>query len=277
MEMQLAPDKIRTYYFVVHTCDEHLAGTDADIFVTLYGEKGHSEEKRLNGYIEEDAFERNDYNCFSVPYEHEVGEVYKIKIHTDMSGSKPGWKCDYIHISTKKIDRWSEDCCQFLISEWIEDSSRKYEYTANRGYPYNVEKYTKDYQVVQSGELIVPPGVDYEKEVVTSVTVQVESSSLKTIDIETSAQLELDYKVVETDFEMRLNTTIEETTSCTIGQTIECRDRVTIAKKAKMHRRYALLWNEERYEYSVNMGTVNFQFAVPTDRKFAGLKFIEEY
>lgn len=277
METGLAPNGTRTYYFVVHTCDEYLAGTDANIFVTLYGEKGHSEEKRLNGYISGNAFERNNYDCFSVSYDHEVGEVYKIQIHTDMMWAGAGWKCDYFHISTKKIDRWSEDCSQFLISEWIDDSSHKYEYTADKGYPYSVKEYVQDYQVVQSGELIIPPGVIYEKEVNTSVTIQVESSTLRTIDIETSAELVLDYKVVEADFEMRMNTSIEDTTSCTIGQTIECSDRVTIDEPSEKHRRYALLWNEERYDYSINMGTVNFQFAVPTDRKFAGLKLLEEY
>ncbi len=277
METKLAPNGMRTYYFWVHTCDEYGAGTDSNIFVTLYGEKGHSEEKRLNGYIKGNAFERNNYDNFSVPFEHEVGEVYKIQIHTDMMWAGAAWKCDYFHISTKNISRTSEACSQFLIGEWIDDSSKKYEYTADKGYPYDVKEYVQKYQVVQSGELIIPPGVTYEKEVKTSVTVQVETSSLKAIDIETSVGLELGYDVVKADFEMRMNTTIEETTSCTIGQTIECSDRVKVDEPSEKHRRYALLWNEERYDYSIDMGTVNFQFAVPTDRKFAGLKLLEEY
>jgi hypothetical protein len=48
------------YEFTIHTGDQATAGTDSNIFVVLYGERGTTDEVRLNGYISGDAFERID-------------------------------------------------------------------------------------------------------------------------------------------------------------------------------------------------------------------------
>lgn len=125
--------------------------------------------------------------------------------------------------------------------------------------------------------MIVPPDVTYEKEVVTSLTVQVEASSLVTTEIATGAQLHLDYSVVKADFEVRLNNTIQDTSSHKVGQVIQATDKVSFGEPSDKTRKYGILWNEEQYDYSINMGSLNFQFSIPTDRKFAGLKLLEEF
>src|SRR5688572_10037516 len=39
------------YEFTIHTGDQATAGTDSNIFVILHGERGTTDEVRLNGYI----------------------------------------------------------------------------------------------------------------------------------------------------------------------------------------------------------------------------------
>ncbi|MCM1524265.1 MAG: hypothetical protein NC120_07375 [Ruminococcus sp.] len=271
-----APNSSKTYYFVVHTADEYLAGTDSNIFVTLQGEKGLSESKRLNGNISGNAFERNDYDCFSVKYDHDVGEVYRIIIHTDAKYAGSDWKCDYFHISTHSIDKESSDCSQFIINEWIGDSSKKYEYTVDRGYNYSSKVEKDKYTVVSSGEINVPPNATYNHEIRTTLEYTVDYSEVTTTEIGTSSSISIDAEAFKADLDFKINNTVEKSSKVTIGSTVEFVGEISISEPSDKHRRYAVLWNQHSDDYSINMGSVNFSFSMPINRSFAGLKLIEE-
>lgn len=271
-----APNSSRTYYFVVHTCDEYLAGTDSNIFVTLHGEKGISESKRLNGNISGNAFERNDYDCFSVKYDHDVGEVYKITIHTDAKYAGSDWKCDYFHISTHSINKESSDCSQFIINEWITDASKQYEYTVDRGYNYEPTVDKDKYLLIQAGEINIPAHATYNHEVKTSLSYAIDYSKVTTTDVGTSAGISIDTEAVKANFDFKINNTVETTSKITLNTTVEFTGTISITEPSDKHRRYAVLWNEHRNDYSIDMGSVNFSFTVPIERSFAGLKLIEE-
>lgn len=275
MDNITASNSTKKYYFVVHTCDEYLAGTDSNIFVTLHGEKGTSESQRLNGHISGNAFERDSYECFSVSYDHDVGEVYKITIHTDGMYAGSDWKCDYFHISTHNINKSSTDCCKFIINEWITDSSKKYEYIVTSGYPYFNNPVQDNYVVVQSGEVHVPANATYRAEVKTSLTYAVDYSSVATTEINTGTSIAIDYDVIKANFDYKIRETVETTSHISFNQTVEFTSIVEINDKSDKPRKYAILWNERRNDYSVNMGAVNFSFLIPVERTYAGLRLIE--
>ncbi len=271
-----APNSKKRYYFVVHTCDEYLAGTDSNIFVTLHGEKGTSESQRLNGHISGNAFERNDYDCFYIDYDHDVGEVYKITIHTDDMYAGSDWKCDYFHISTQEINKSSDNCSQFIVNEWIQDSSKNYEYIADKGYNYSSKVKKDNFVVIQSGEINIPPHATYNHEIKTSLSYTIDYSEVVTTDESTGESISLDTKAIKANFEYKINNTIETTSKITLNNTVEFTGTISIAETSDKHRRYAVLWNERQDEYSVEMGNIILKFTIPIERTFAGLKLIDD-
>ena len=264
----------RKYYFVVHTCDEYLAGTDSNIFVTLYGEKGVSESQRLNGHISGNAFERNNYDVFSVEYDLDVGEVYKIKVQTDAKYGGSDWKCNYIQISTNKIDKNSGEGSYFVINEWITKKDHDYIYPVTSGYNYNVEPIKPYNVVVQRGELFVPANSTYSGEVKTSLTYNVDYSKVTTTEIGSEASVKVELDIIEADFSFKINKTIEESSKINFNETHEFNQTVSISEPSDKPRKFAIMWNEHNDEYNVEMGDLKFHFMVPVELTFAGLKEI---
>lgn len=114
------------YYFQVKTGDEYLAGTDSNIFIILEGEKGMSEEKRMNGYISGNAFERNQMDKFTIDFDTDVGRVFQIKLRSDMRYAGAGWLLSYITIERKGSDApLSNVVSRFNVNEWIEDKKTR--------------------------------------------------------------------------------------------------------------------------------------------------------
>jgi len=100
------------YMIVVKTGDIKNAGTDANVFITLYGQNGDSGQRALNG-----KFERGMEESFKIE-NMDLGELYCINIRHDNSGKKPGWFLEYITIS----DRWTFPCHRWLATD--EDDMR---------------------------------------------------------------------------------------------------------------------------------------------------------
>ena len=266
----------KTYYFVVHTCDEYLAGTDSNIFVTLHGEKGVSESQRLNGHISGNAFERNNYDVFSVDYDHDVGEVYKIVVQTDAKYGGSDWKCNYIRVSTGKIEKDSGEGSHFVINEWITKKNHDYSYNVTSGYNYKTEPPEETNVVIKKGKLFVPANSTYTGEVKTSLTYNVDYSKVTTTEIgsETSVKVEVD--ILEADFSFKINKTIEETSNISLNKTQEFTQTVSISEPSDKPRTYDILWNEHSDRYNIEMGSLKFDFSIPVELTFAGLKEITE-
>ncbi|XP_046559287.1 uncharacterized protein LOC124268356 [Haliotis rubra] len=79
--------EVRTF-----TSDIYLAGTDSDLFVTVHGRTGSSNEKRLSG-----SFERNDRDDTNMDI-GDIGRLYKVRIRSDNSGWLSGWHLNKIAI-----------------------------------------------------------------------------------------------------------------------------------------------------------------------------------
>jgi hypothetical protein len=100
------------YCIRIKTGDVTFGGTDANIFITLVGEKGRTREERLNPHISGNAFEKNDLNCAFVDLE-DVGQIKELILRSDEWGAGSDWYPEYISVArfeaTFKIGRWIED------------------------------------------------------------------------------------------------------------------------------------------------------------------------
>ncbi|MBN2739222.1 MAG: hypothetical protein JXR70_19745 [Spirochaetales bacterium] len=105
------------YEVTIHTADVFGAGTNADVFVTLYGECGNSSETELDkpGYND---FERNDTDSYNVVASMDLGTIRSVKIRHDNSGSGSGWKLDYLRVrNTRTGQSWNFSCNRWLATD----------------------------------------------------------------------------------------------------------------------------------------------------------------
>ena len=67
------------YHIIVDTTDQHMAGTDSNIFIVLYGEHGTSDEIRINSIFKGNAFERNHLDEGDFYVNEDYGDIHKIR------------------------------------------------------------------------------------------------------------------------------------------------------------------------------------------------------
>lgn len=119
------------YLITIKTCDERYAGTDSNIFLILFGERGQSTEVRLNGHAKKDLFERNAEDEIYIPFTDfggDLGRVHKIKIRSDHLYGGADWRLDYVKIKRiedeeedKKNESPSNKESVFRFNDWIAD------------------------------------------------------------------------------------------------------------------------------------------------------------
>ncbi|XP_033736341.1 lipoxygenase homology domain-containing protein 1-like isoform X2 [Pecten maximus] len=94
-----------TYQITVKTGNVRYAGTDANVFVKIYGEKGSTKKLKLDD--SKNNFERDMTDDFTVE-EVDVGSMTKILVGHDNAGVGAGWFLDYIKI-TRQIHRAEQE------------------------------------------------------------------------------------------------------------------------------------------------------------------------
>lgn len=110
-----------SYLVRIHTGDQLYAGTDSNIFLTMFGERGRTGEIRLNGYIKGNAFERNKWDTLTLDLpEGDIGDIYKIVVRSDGLYSGSTWLLDQIKIKNTDENR-SE--MYFYITQWLNEGS----------------------------------------------------------------------------------------------------------------------------------------------------------
>ena len=124
------------YYFEIKTGDKTFAGTDTDIFIVLYGEKGISTELKLNDYVlTENPFERNSLEEFSVEID-DIGQIFKIDLRKDFQSLDSMWYLTSIHIKRKSA---LANPSRFLFNDWIEHKSLHTQYV--KEWPQSIFNY----------------------------------------------------------------------------------------------------------------------------------------
>ncbi|CAF1005020.1 unnamed protein product [Rotaria sordida] len=90
---------VTSYEIIVYTGDKTRAGTNSQVYITLFGKDGKRTEKiHLKNSNNKDPFERNQTDKFSVKSDY-IGELIKLRIEHDNSGLSPGWFLDRIVVT----------------------------------------------------------------------------------------------------------------------------------------------------------------------------------
>ncbi len=103
-----------TYAIKVYTCDLDNAGTDADVYITLYSEDVRNSGERLLDNSD-DNFEANDTDMFNIEMQ-DIGAIKAVRIRHDNSGSRPGWFLNkiVIHNNDQPGNEWTFPCYNWL-------------------------------------------------------------------------------------------------------------------------------------------------------------------
>ncbi|KAG9266056.1 lipoxygenase homology domain-containing protein 1 [Astyanax mexicanus] len=104
-----------TYSVTVSTGDMYGAGTDANVFITMYGDMGDTGERKLSkSENNRNKFERGSVDTFSIEAV-DLGHVFKIHIRHDNSMLSPDWYLDQVEI----IDTDTDEVFLFQCERWL--------------------------------------------------------------------------------------------------------------------------------------------------------------
>ncbi|XP_023816876.1 lipoxygenase homology domain-containing protein 1 [Oryzias latipes] len=104
-----------TYNVSVMTGDTHGAGTDANVFLTIYGDLGDTGERKLSkSETNSNKFERGSVDKFTIEAV-DLGQVFKIKIRHDNSMMSADWFLDQVEV----FDADTEEVYLFLCERWL--------------------------------------------------------------------------------------------------------------------------------------------------------------
>uniref|UniRef100_A0A3Q2ZDP0 Lipoxygenase homology PLAT domains 1b n=1 Tax=Kryptolebias marmoratus TaxID=37003 RepID=A0A3Q2ZDP0_KRYMA len=124
-----------TYKVSVRTGDMHGAGTDANVFLTIYGDLGDTGERKLaKSENSKNKFERGQVDRFTIEAV-DLGQVSKIRIRHDNSMVAADWYLDQVEVQ----DVETEEVYMFLCERWL--SKKKEDKQLDR--TFFIKKYTK--------------------------------------------------------------------------------------------------------------------------------------
>uniref|UniRef100_A0A3Q3AH36 Lipoxygenase homology PLAT domains 1a n=1 Tax=Kryptolebias marmoratus TaxID=37003 RepID=A0A3Q3AH36_KRYMA len=104
-----------TYKVSVITGDVSGAGTDANVFLTIYGDQGDTGERKLSkSETNNNKFERGSVDKFTIEAV-DLGQVFRIKIRHDNSMVSADWYLDQVEV----LDVDTEEVYLFLCERWL--------------------------------------------------------------------------------------------------------------------------------------------------------------
>ncbi|KAJ8050374.1 Lipoxygenase-likey domain-containing protein 1 [Holothuria leucospilota] len=107
------------YEVVVITGDKKGAGTDANVFVTLYGVHSISKKMQLSPPVGSNPFDRGSSDMFRLKCNN-VGALKKIRIEHDNTGFGPGWFLERVVVTDLKNPKKGKfyfPCHQWLAKD----------------------------------------------------------------------------------------------------------------------------------------------------------------
>nr|XP_021501166.1 lipoxygenase homology domain-containing protein 1 [Meriones unguiculatus] len=108
-------DKATTFSVTVKTGDKKNAGTDANVFITLFGTQDDNGMTLLkSSKTNSDKFERDSIEIFTVET-LELGELWKVRIGHDNTGKAPGWFVDWVEVDAPSLGK----CMTFPCGRWL--------------------------------------------------------------------------------------------------------------------------------------------------------------
>lgn len=108
------------YYVSVTTADEMWAGTDADVFIQIFGENGNTSAVELTK--SGNLFERGDVDDF-ILVENAVGSLEKVGIKRNEKGAFDSWKLELVTVKPAGVL-----VHKFAFNKWIPPNEWVYSY-----------------------------------------------------------------------------------------------------------------------------------------------------
>ncbi|CAE1278375.1 unnamed protein product [Acanthosepion pharaonis] len=102
------------YTVKVVTGDVMGAGTDANVFVNIYGELGDSADRQLSKSDNLNKFERNQEDVFTLKAV-DLGKLLKLKIYHDNKGGGAAWFLNHVEVINSK----TKDSYLFPCQRWL--------------------------------------------------------------------------------------------------------------------------------------------------------------
>ncbi len=105
-----------SYQVTVVTGDVPGAGTDANVYLSIFGDVASSSDNRLNSTLA--SFEKGQTDVFYLTLPN-LGNLQKITIYHDNTGVAPGWYLDRVVISNMRTSQqWTFSCyCWLAVDE----------------------------------------------------------------------------------------------------------------------------------------------------------------
>ncbi|XP_040840655.1 lipoxygenase homology domain-containing protein 1 isoform X3 [Ochotona curzoniae] len=108
-------DKSTTFSVTVKTGDKKNAGTDANVFITLFGTQDDTGITLLkSSKTNSDKFERDSIEIFTVEA-LDLGDLWKVRIGHDNTGKAPGWFVDWVEVDAPSLGK----CMTFPCGRWL--------------------------------------------------------------------------------------------------------------------------------------------------------------
>jgi PLAT/LH2 domain len=105
----------RTTVYTGNLSPGAFAGTDSNVYVTLYGTAGSSDELVLDNAG--NNFEQAAVDLFSLNL-GELGDLQRVRVRHDNTGFGPGWFLDRIQIRNETTDQeWTFPCNRWLARD----------------------------------------------------------------------------------------------------------------------------------------------------------------
>ncbi len=109
---------VTDYEVVVVTGDKKMAGTDANVFVTLFGPRNKSSARLelARSETHKNMFEAGKTDVFKLVGVDYVGPIHKVRIEHDNSGKAPGWFLERLVVTDLKDSNVKYFC---PCSRWL--------------------------------------------------------------------------------------------------------------------------------------------------------------
>ncbi|XP_047236335.1 lipoxygenase homology domain-containing protein 1 isoform X3 [Girardinichthys multiradiatus] len=104
-----------TYIITVQTSDVGGGGTDANVFLIVFGEYGDTGTLPLKENTNRNKFERKMKDVFRFPDILSLGELSKVRVWHDNKGPAPGWHLEYIDVKDEAMDQ----TFRFPCDRWL--------------------------------------------------------------------------------------------------------------------------------------------------------------
>ena len=102
------------YQIDVYTADVKHAGTDANVFITIYGSNGDTGRRALKKKFV-DLFERGKKDDFKLEA-LDLGSLTRLRVEHDNKGLGAGWMLDKIVITNSA----SQEVTTFPCNQWLD-------------------------------------------------------------------------------------------------------------------------------------------------------------